>query len=70
MREVNAVNTERAALKARSVADGVRDEVVSAYRRIGKVGDVAVTTCIGYGLVQRILPAEGFVHSQSTVGKE
>ncbi len=61
MREVNAVNSERAARKARIVADSVRADVVDAYRRIGILTETAEVTGVGYGLVRRVLREEGFV---------
>jgi len=64
MREVNAVNSERAARKARGVADTVRAEVVDAYRRTGVVKETAEATGVGYDLVQRVLREEGFIFAR------
>jgi hypothetical protein len=69
MAEVNAVNTERAALKAKRVADNVRYQVVIAYRRGGTLAEVVKSTGIGYGLVQRVLREEGLINQRSTPKK-
>jgi hypothetical protein len=59
MREVNAVNNERAALKARRVADNLRDQVVAAYRKVGLLKLVPDATGLGYDMVRRVLGDAG-----------
>lgn len=59
--EINAVMSERSALKAKEAADLVRDEVVAAYRDLGLLKETSEATGVGYDLVRKILSEEGIL---------
>jgi len=57
--EINAIMSERSALKAKETADLVRDRVLASYRDIGLLRETSQATGVAYDLVRRILSEEG-----------